>query len=165
MFISTVTETRTCTKCNETKHVNAFGKDKKHRGGKTYTKRTHCRSCENAQHAARLKRTPGKNYENIKKYRQRHPLKRRGYELKAKYGLTLEQYDALLALHNNGCHICGNLTTGTTNGAAHFMVDHCHKTLQVRGLLCTNCNRGLGNFKDSPELLLRAIDYLNRTSR
>jgi hypothetical protein len=48
----------------------------------------------------------------------------------------------------------------------NLAVDHCHGKGHVRGLLCQGCNQGLGNFKDSPEILLAAIKYLedNRES-
>ena len=39
-------------------------------------------------------------------------------------------------------------------------VDHCHNTKKIRGLLCVNCNFGLGSFKDNPKLLMKAIKYL-----
>lgn len=51
------------------------------------------------------------------------------------------------------CQICGE-----TN--RRFHVDHCHKTLKVRGLLCENCNRSLGGFRDDVNLLKKAIEYL-----
>jgi len=67
-----------------------------------------------------------------------------------RYGLTLEQFDAL----GNECKIC--------HGTENLHIDHDHKTNKVRSLLCQNCNRGLGLFKDSPELLRRAADYLQQ---
>ena len=67
--------------------------------------------------------------------------------------LSQEQFDALNA--SGVCHICGDpLTT------PH--VDHCHTTGLVRGILCNNCNTGIGMFRDNPELLRAAIDYLQR---
>lgn len=50
------------------------------------------------------------------------------------------------------CAICGR--------SAALVIDHCHKTGLVRNLICDSCNRGLGCFKDSPEVLLRAVEYL-----
>lgn len=70
-----------------------------------------------------------------------------------KYGLTIEQKDALLA---TGCAICGAVAT---------RVDHCHSTNTVRGALCNGCNTGLGMFKDDQKILKKAIVYLRFAER
>lgn len=77
--------------------------------------------------------------------------------LKRTYGLTLEDYDRMLAEQNGGCAICATATPG---GPGRFHVDHCHNTGRVRGLLCCNCNRGIGALKDDPARLRLAIGYL-----
>ena len=73
-------------------------------------------------------------------------------------GLTKESYNLLLKSQNNQCAICGN-KKGHKNGG-RLVVDHCHKSGDVRGLLCHGCNRRLGMFKDSPGLVFRAANYL-----
>lgn len=85
-------------------------------------------------------------------------IKRRS-ELKQKYGITTDQFDEMLAAQGGCCAICG---TDTPKGSGTFHVDHCHTTGKIRGLLCINCNRGLGNFKDSLFFLQQAINYINR---
>jgi hypothetical protein len=70
-------------------------------------------------------------------------------KLKKRYGITPEQ---AAEMKKNGCEMCG------THNNLH--IDHNHTTGKVRGILCTNCNRGLGHFKDSPDLLQKAIQYL-----
>lgn len=74
---------------------------------------------------------------------------------KVRYGLTPEQVDEMAA---KGCSICG--TTGWTGRHARPHVDHDHVTGKVRGILCNECNIGLGKFKDDPALLRAAIRYL-----
>lgn len=77
------------------------------------------------------------------------------------YGITLRDYEEMLKAQNSLCKICGG--TGFKMKEHHdllLVVDHCHKTGVIRGLLCHNCNRGLGLFKDSPEALQAAKDYL-----
>jgi hypothetical protein len=59
------------------------------------------------------------------------------------------------------CKICGTREPG--GFANQWAVDHCHITGRVRGLLCTNCNKGLGYFKDSPSLLWTCVKYLEET--
>jgi hypothetical protein len=64
----------------------------------------------------------------------------------------------MLKDQNGTCKICKTNTSGTKRG--NFAVDHCHKTGKIRGLLCSNCNVGLGYFDDSVELMEEAKQYL-----
>lgn len=75
-----------------------------------------------------------------------------------KYGLTEQDWSRMLAVQGGRCAICQTETPGGRGERWH--IDHCHKTDRVRGLLCHNCNIGLGNFRDSTELLAAAISYL-----
>ena len=91
---------------------------------------------------------------NPEHYKNRH----RKYVLRNLYGMTEEQYQELLIKQGHCCAICG--TDKPTGKWRTFGVDHCHHTGKVRGLLCNECNRGIGLLKDSPELVLKAYDYL-----
>jgi hypothetical protein len=71
-----------------------------------------------------------------------------------KYGITVEQYDFMIKAQNNKCAICKNEFTKTPS------IDHCHNTSLVRGLLCSDCNVGIGFLKDNKEYLSNAIKYL-----
>jgi hypothetical protein len=82
--------------------------------------------------------------------------------LLCRYGLTGEQYDALLAAQSGGCAICS--TTAGTKSNPTLHVDHDHRTGKVRGLLCQNCNTAIGAFQDDPALLRRASAYLETHS-
>ena len=73
-----------------------------------------------------------------------------------KYGLTVEQYNIMLSEQNGTCGIC-KLVCLTGRRLA---VDHCHDTGRVRGLLCSNCNRGNGMLKESPKNLAASLRYL-----
>lgn len=75
--------------------------------------------------------------------------------LKAEYGLTAEQYDAMVEAQGGLCAICGQVEDGKP-----LVVDHCHDSGRVRGLLCNACNAGLGFMRDSQRSLLRAVEYL-----
>lgn len=75
-----------------------------------------------------------------------------------KYGITIEEYEALYEAQDGLCAICGE--TPESDRWNRLAVDHCHETGQVRGLLCGSCNRALGSFKDDPEIMQRAIAYL-----
>lgn len=65
-------------------------------------------------------------------------------------------YHAMLASQNGICKICGN----PPQDGKKLHLDHCHRTGKIRGLLCANCNHGLGNFADSPDFLRRVAIYL-----
>lgn len=75
--------------------------------------------------------------------------------------LTYKEYNRLLKEQDYKCSVCKSYGTGNLNSNFLF-VDHCHKSGKVRGLLCDQCNKGLGNFKDNPEFLLQAIKYLTK---
>ena len=77
--------------------------------------------------------------------------------MKRKFNMTIEEYEALLKSQFGKCAICGNeCKTGR-----RLSVDHTHdESMKVRGLLCKECNIGLGNFHDDPYLILRAYQYL-----
>ncbi len=76
-----------------------------------------------------------------------------------KYGITLADYDALLASQGGTCRICRR-PPSTIKPDKNLAVDHDHDTGTVRGLLCDMCNVGLGNFRDSAEALEAAANYL-----
>jgi len=79
-----------------------------------------------------------------------------GYNRQRLYGITPEQYAALLASQDGRCAIC---RTDTPNGKG-WHVDHDPATKRIRGVLCGGCNNGLGNFRDNPAALRAAADYL-----
>lgn len=86
-------------------------------------------------------------------------------EMTRTYGITREEYENLVEEQKNVCRICGNPETSTRNGNVRLLaVDHNHTTGKVRGLLCSRCNVGLGYFKDDPELLEKAIEYIRESS-
>jgi recombination endonuclease VII len=70
------------------------------------------------------------------------------------YGLTVEDYDAMLARQGNACWICRRRFRGTP------CIDHCHFTGWVRSLLCHGCNSGLGSFGDNPAFMFEACFYM-----
>lgn len=81
--------------------------------------------------------------------------------LKNNYKITQQEYEKLEEKQNHTCAICK--TSGFKMREHHFkklVVDHCHTTGKVRGLLCHNCNRALGLLKDSKSALQNAINYL-----
>lgn len=94
-----------------------------------------------------------------KTYKLKHKDESLGYRLKNKYGLSVNEYKRTLILQDNQCAICGKHFT-SQNGSLKVCVDHDHKTGKIRGLLCGNCNVGLGMLGDSVTILNNAIKYL-----
>lgn len=82
---------------------------------------------------------------------------RQRYELKKLYGLTRAAYESMLDAQGGLCRIC-------CRPMAPPAVDHDHETGEVRGLLCRPCNTAIGLLGDSPQMLARAIEYLNSSS-
>lgn len=78
-------------------------------------------------------------------------------KLKARFGLSIDEYEELLAKQEGKCKICGALRSSLGHRLA---VDHNHETGEIRGLLCKSCNIGIGNLQDDPELCERAAVYL-----
>jgi hypothetical protein len=146
-------------KCNSVKAKSFFHKKKDRPNGIE----TVCKQCKsNSQ-----KKYRDLNGVNKKDYERRHAnwehyqeKSRRGY-LKANYGLTLEQYNEMLEAQGGGCKICG-ARENFIGDQKMLHVDHDHKTGKNRGILCGNCNQGIGRFKDSIENLTKAIAYLKQ---
>lgn len=107
--------------------------------------------------AANVEKVRKEGREAAKRHRERYPervkARKKGEHLRRNYGLTLEAFAALLAGQENRCAICR-----TPDG--NWVVDHDHKSGDVRGILCRQCNTGLGCFKDSPEAAMAAAKYL-----
>lgn len=84
--------------------------------------------------------------------------------LRRTYGISLEEYHQMLVKQDHKCLLCsgeGFLMQDTHN--MKLVVDHCHASGKVRGLLCHNCNRALGLFQDNQQTLERALAYLKQS--
>ena len=84
-------------------------------------------------------------------------------EAAKRYGTTVKAVDEIRQAQGNACAICGvhaDEIVHATFSINPLVIDHCHTTLKIRGLLCPTCNAGLGHFKDNPELLLSAAKYV-----
>jgi hypothetical protein len=147
---------KTCTKCLASKDIEQFPKRAGYKGGRT----TWCRGCLSERARIWAKNNKEKVSESGKKSRAKHPNTRRNAKFKERYGITLVEYDLISASQFDKCLICKKHKSECKNNK--LFVDHCHTSKEIRGLLCNDCNAGLGFFKDSIELLLSAIEYLNK---
>jgi len=95
------------------------------------------------------------------------PEKGRDKNLRYNYGITLEEYNILLSNQEGKCATCGTTEpggrkSGRGGGTNVFVVDHCHDTGKVRGLLCHSCNRAMGLLGDNVNIIESMIKYLEQ---
>ena len=97
-----------------------------------------------------------------KQYREKNRKALSDGERKRRFGITPEKYAELFKSQNGTCAICNNPETATRLGKVKALsVDHCHKSGAIRGLLCSDCNTGIGKLKDDVKILQSAIQYLS----
>ena len=115
-----------------------------------------CKDCPPG--VVRLVRRPGPRCaEHMRAFRSRQKAEKHARWILATYGITAEEYQAIYEAQGGKCAICQRATGRNKK----LSVDHDHKTGEVRGLLCTPCNRDvLGHLRDSVAALLRAVRYL-----
>jgi len=122
-----------CPDCGEIKPVEEFARTRARKRGY----HTYCLPCHNQRGRETRERLYGGS---------------RHYHLVRRYGIGAADVDAMIAAQGGVCAICG--------AAAPEHVDHDHATGKVRGVLCFNCNGGLGQFRDRVDVMQRAIAYL-----
>jgi hypothetical protein len=167
MTLGTLTRTekltsKKCSKCHVEKAYSEFYPKKKFPGKcDVYCKgcraqwrennREKCKSASNRWRALNVDRCK----KQWKSWSVANPRKFNwGWYIKRRYGLSPEQVETMRLQQDNRCAIC------KSEFQSKFNIDHDHKTGKVRGLLCPLCNRGLGQLKDSPEILIAAAGYL-----
>ena len=113
--------------------------------------RARCKSCTTKQNKAWRKVNPKKHRAIVRRANHRNNLSKR-------FGITEAQFDELWSRCDGRCAICGDAESRDRR----LSLDHDHETGELRGFLCSRCNLILGQVKDSPELLERAVVYLKR---
>jgi hypothetical protein len=125
-----------CPDCGLTKQLEEFPRNKNSKDGR----HAYCKPCHNARGKETYLRLYGGT---------------RHYHLKRRYGIGADDFDRMVVEQGGVCPICGR------PDPEH--VDHDHVTGEVRGILCFNCNGGLGQFRDDIDALCAAASYLSRT--
>ncbi len=133
------TEQRTCRTCGQEQPITEYYAT----GRKPDERHTECKTCTKARVSATHKANPDLQ---------------RNRDLKRLYGITLEDYNERLIKQEHKCACCGTTSPGGKHST--FVVDHCHETGKIRGLLCHNCNTALGLLKDDPARIAKLITYL-----
>lgn len=141
---------RTCNKCGDEKPLEHFYHRKNGRIEWTCKPCWHKRArAYNAVNADKLT-VHRRNYKA--KNRERCAALSRKSALKQRYGITPAEHAAMVVEQNGRCAVCRQ--------GRELVVDHCHAARRVRKLLCDDCNRGIGCFRDNPERLRAAAEYL-----
>jgi hypothetical protein len=124
---------RRCPRCREAKPLEDFARNRSSKSGYG----SYCKPCHN--HVVRSNR-------------EKHHGSTRSFHLNRRYQVDATQVEWMILQQGGVCGLCG------TGKPEH--VDHDHRTKQLRGILCFNCNRGLGKFGDDVGLMSRAVEYL-----
>jgi hypothetical protein len=152
------TDTKRCRLCQQILPKTDFYQLRRPKTGKTYLQ-SDCKKCQTKSALAYFKTPKGTE---VKRNRER----------RLRYGMTLAQYQAMHDAQGGVCAICGRPETrrNPRGEIRPLSVDHEHDpgdvrhatkpNAVVRGLLCSDCNAGLGHFKDDTGLLRKALEYL-----
>jgi hypothetical protein len=132
---------KSCPSCKTIKSVFEFSPSPSKKDGKS----TYCKLCNN-------KKQQYRHQNNVNGQQEKNNKRCRFNSYKRRYGLEDSLINKLLTDRSGECEICKN--------TAELIVDHCHSSNNVRGLICSNCNLMLGHSKDSVDNLLAAIEYL-----
>ena len=140
---------RLCSKCSKEQPLSEFYKN-----SSGYHRRE-CKSCVSARQKAYRAADPDAIRDKWRRASKKYMTsEKRWNKTLRKYGLTEETYNQMYDLQEGRCKLCDSDRT--------LVVDHCHTTGSIRGLLCHQCNAGLGQFKDDTEVLAKAIKYLQQ---
>jgi hypothetical protein len=153
-------DTKYCNGCKQTLSLDKFNLKI---NGDQITVRSRCKSCEamSAKQYREQLRSTGKLKENKKRYYKNNPHKVREQSIRnfaRRISINPDILADYVKKHSGVCDICHKPESIT--GTLH--VDHCHETNNIRGMICNNCNTGLGHFQDSIENLKNAISYLKK---
>ena len=150
-----------CSGCKQKKPVTDFNKNRSEKDGL----QDRCRVCQSKAVKKSMQKPGAKrkhqDYQNKwrkGKGRLKTKIVRKKTLLKTRYGLTLEEYFLMYEAQDGVCPICKRVML-----LEKVTVDHNHQTGKIRGLLCNQCNRGVGLLRDSVTLLRNAADYLEKT--
>jgi len=148
-------KTKKCTKCGKVKLLCEFHKHKNHSKDGLHS---WCKSCKSILR--------NKNYYQSnkiklalkrKQYYKTHKQEAKNNYLLLKYNISLKQYNDMFNKQQGCCIVCGRHQSECVHT---LVVDHCHLTGKIRGLLCNRCNLVIGFIKDNSKLAIAIANYL-----
>jgi hypothetical protein len=163
------TESKTCTRCGESKRIVEFHRSRYYKDGR----HARCAECRRTLKRAKDERAKVERPDSWKQRRANSDAKdraspsRRSARIQhardrriTRYGLTVTEFETLLASQGGRCAIC-RTEDPHMRTATRLQVDHDHTTGEVRGLLCDRCNKALAGVGDNLEGLMKFVDYLS----
>jgi hypothetical protein len=156
-------KTKTCTKCGQDKPLVEFYADKQKGDGLT----SRCKQCiaeyqkryrvaNSSKARSWSKGWKDRNPDKVKAQRKTYYPRLRDLRFRKKYNISLEDFESMKESQSGLCKICSQ--------KRKLVVDHCHMTSRVRGLLCNSCNKALGFVDDNTSILQNMIQYLGDSS-
>lgn len=143
-----------CTKCGETKPLDAFSRRTRNRDGR----HSWCRACVRAYYLAHKEEQAVRTRRWYERHKDTAVYQAIDRHLRHKYGTSIAEYEAMAAAQGGVCAICGK----PEQIKRRLSVDHDHRTGAIRALLCSGCNTAIGHFGDDPDTMRRAADYVER---
>ncbi len=134
-------ESKLCRRCSQVQPLIRFSRNRTAPDGL----RSECKSCRAKADVLYTREA-------------RHGTRLRIIKLRERYRMSLEDFEQLLEQQGRACAICQTSKPGGRWN--QFVVDHCHETGRVRGILCSRCNRGLGALGDTPAVIEQALNYV-----
>lgn len=149
---------KTCTRCKIEKDLNSFPRYYKD----STIVLPACRECRRLCQIKYREKNPEKTISYSVKYQKQNKqavkAAIRRHRLKKKFGITVEQYEDKLMEQNGVCAICKKVC----KSGRLLAVDHNHSTNKNRGLLCANCNIGIGHLQEDFDIIQSAVEYLKK---
>jgi len=150
---------KVCKRCKEEKELVQFSKDKREKDNHML----YCKSCEKTRQAVYREKFPEKARSGVKACwevnRQKYYNSHSANMLFKKYKLTIPQYTDMVDACKGVCSLCER--PFGVSAYTKPVVDHCHASGATRGIICRQCNIGLGAFRDNTTSMTKAIEYLN----
>ena len=142
-----------CSSCKTMQPVSNYHRNK----SKPDCKDSWCKTCRAAVDAKSYERRRDRQIAAAKEWKRVNPDKYRDYLLRKTFGITLLDYNRMFDAQGGVCAICSS-----PPGRLRLAVDHCHDTLEVRGLLCVKCNTAIGMLKHDLKIIAAASAYLSK---
>lgn len=147
-----------CRQCDQKLSLEHFGKS----ASTIHGYQTYCRECMYQRHQVWAAKPKNKASlaKRLREARAKDPQRFRDYDLRSRLKLPPGTYQRLYEAQKGKCAICE--TEKLQVGKFRLHIDHCHETGHIRGLLCHNCNVGIGNLRHDEKIMRAAIEYLHR---